>query len=132
MSHWPCSINLNDSKEKIKKKLKSDSLILQSREKQWTNASQVITVKMYRGTRIYPPEFEKFLVWNFWIVPFSEILAKNFDKMNFEKMAVKIRVKIELFLDAKILSSKTSKLGCVVMMIIDSILPHAEFGPNDH
>ena len=58
--------------------------------------------------------------------------AKIFDKMNFEKMAVKIRVKIKFFLDAKILLSKTSKLGCVVRMVIDSILPHAEFGPNDH
>ena len=24
------------------------------------------------------------------------------------------------------------KLGCVVRMVIDSILPHAESGPNDH
>ena len=25
-----------------------------------------------------------------------------------------------------------SKLGCVVRMVVDSILPHAESGPNDH
>ena len=25
-----------------------------------------------------------------------------------------------------------NKLGCVVRMVIDSILPHAESGPNDH
>ena len=24
------------------------------------------------------------------------------------------------------------KLGCVVKMVVDSILPHAESGPNDH
>ena len=24
------------------------------------------------------------------------------------------------------------KLGCVVRMVVDSILPHAESGPNDH
>ena len=24
------------------------------------------------------------------------------------------------------------KRGCVVRMVVDSILPHAEFGPNDH
>ena len=47
-------------------------------------------------------------------------------------MVVKIRVKFEFFLDAKILLSKTSKLECVVRMAVDSILPHAEFGPNDH
>ena len=27
---------------------------------------------------------------------------------------------------------KISKLGCVVRMVVDSILPHAECGPNDH
>ena len=27
---------------------------------------------------------------------------------------------------------KDSKLGCVVRMVVDSILPHAESGPNDH
>ena len=26
----------------------------------------------------------------------------------------------------------TGKLGCVVSMVVDSILPHAECGPNDH
>ena len=72
MSHWPCSINLNDSKEKIKKSKKVIHWFYNQEKKQWTNASQVITVKMYRGTRIYPQEFEKFLVWNFWIVPFSK------------------------------------------------------------
>ena len=45
-------------------------------------------------------------------------------------MGLKIWVKIEFFLDAKILLSKTSKLECVVRMAVDSILPHAEFGPN--
>ena len=30
------------------------------------------------------------------------------------------------------LLSKISKLGCVVRMVIDSILLHAECGPNDH
>ena len=25
-----------------------------------------------------------------------------------------------------------SKLGCVVRMVVDSILPHVESGPNDH
>ena len=25
-----------------------------------------------------------------------------------------------------------SKLGCVVRMVVDSILPHAKSGPNDH
>ena len=25
-----------------------------------------------------------------------------------------------------------TKLGCVVRMVVDSILPHAESGPNDH
>ena len=25
-----------------------------------------------------------------------------------------------------------NKLGCVVRMVVDSILPHAECGPNDH
>ena len=24
------------------------------------------------------------------------------------------------------------KVGCVVVMVVVSILPHAEFGPNDH
>ena len=24
------------------------------------------------------------------------------------------------------------KLGCVVTMVVDSVLPHAESGPNDH
>ena len=50
--------------------------------------------------------------------------------MNFKKMMLKIRVEFEFFLDAKILLSKTSKLECVVRMAVDSILPHAEFGPN--
>jgi len=27
---------------------------------------------------------------------------------------------------------KSSKVGCVVRMVVDSILPRAEFGPNDH
>ena len=27
---------------------------------------------------------------------------------------------------------QVGKLGCVVRMVVDSILPHAEFGPNDH
>ena len=27
---------------------------------------------------------------------------------------------------------QTSKLGCMVRKVIDSILPHAEFGRNDH
>ena len=26
----------------------------------------------------------------------------------------------------------SDKLGCVVRMVVDSILPHAEGGPNDH
>ena len=46
-------------------------------------------------------------------------------------MGLKIWVKIEFFLDAKILLSKTSKLECVVRMAVDSILPHAGFGRND-
>ena len=25
-----------------------------------------------------------------------------------------------------------NKLGCVVRMVVDSVLPHAESGPNDH
>ena len=25
-----------------------------------------------------------------------------------------------------------NKLGCVVRMVVDTILPHAESGPNDH
>ena len=29
-------------------------------------------------------------------------------------------------------SSLNSKLGCVVRMVVDSILPHAERGTNDH
>ena len=29
-------------------------------------------------------------------------------------------------------STLTSKLGCVVKMVVDSILPHVECGPNDH
>ena len=28
--------------------------------------------------------------------------------------------------------SNSIKLGCVVRMIVDSLLPHAEFGQNDH
>ena len=27
---------------------------------------------------------------------------------------------------------RSSKLGCVVRMVVDSILPHTECGPNDH
>ena len=29
-------------------------------------------------------------------------------------------------------SGRSGKLGCVVRMVADSILPHAECGPNDH
>ena len=28
--------------------------------------------------------------------------------------------------------SETSKLGCVILMVVVSILPHAEFGANEH
>ena len=27
---------------------------------------------------------------------------------------------------------RTCKLGCVIRMVVDSMLPHAESGPNDH
>ena len=29
-------------------------------------------------------------------------------------------------------SKRYCKLGCVVRMVVDSILPHAQCGPNDH
>ena len=32
----------------------------------------------------------------------------------------------------RLFSSPIYKLGCVVRMVVDSILPHAESGPNDH
>ena len=40
-----------------------------------------------------------------------------------------------LFVHQEVLSyhtKKTVKLGCVVRMVVDSILPLAESGPNDH
>ena len=58
--------------------------------------------------------------------------AKNVDEMNFEKMAVKIRVKIEFFLYAKILLSKTGKTGVRSKDGRWLFTAHAEFGPNDH
>ena len=30
------------------------------------------------------------------------------------------------------IGKKSSKLGCVVRMVVDSILPYAESGPKDH
>ena len=39
---------------------------------------------------------------------------------------------IEKVIFVPIVVQKSSKLGCVVRMVIDSILPHAESGPNDH
>ena len=30
------------------------------------------------------------------------------------------------------MSKTVDKLGCVVRMVVHSILPHAECGPNDH
>ena len=38
---------------------------------------------------------------------------------------------IPTFLIIILLVSTKTKLGCVVRMVIDSILPHAESGPND-
>ena len=31
-----------------------------------------------------------------------------------------------------LINDATDKLGCVVRMVVDSILPHVECGPNDH
>ena len=58
---------------------------------------------------------------------------KTDDKENFESAemwievdgTVKERVKIRLFYSI-------AKLGCVVRMVVGSLLPHAESGPNDH
>ena len=38
----------------------------------------------------------------------------------------------KLFKFLERLSLELYKLGCVVRMVVDSILPHAECGPNDH
>ena len=39
--------------------------------------------------------------------------------------------KMNMF-DFRAFQEKMHKLGCVVRMVVDSILPHAESGPNDH
>ena len=41
-------------------------------------------------------------------------------------------LKTQGFTDIQIFFSDLCKLGCVVRMVVDSILPHAECGPNDH
>ena len=44
--------------------------------------------------------------------------------------ALKTSCMFYFYIDKHILC--TNKLGYVVMMVVDSILPHAESGPNDH
>ena len=41
-------------------------------------------------------------------------------------------LKTQGFTDIQIFFSDLCKLGCVVRMVVDSILPHAQCGPNDH
>ena len=54
------------------------------------------------------------------------------DSMQFIKVAIKGENMEEYKHVADSNFKVSAKLGCVVRMVVDSILPHTECGPNDH
>ena len=68
-------------------------------------------------------------------IKFWRVKSYNFDKIsskliNMSKVCSFVHFSGHNWGNLEISSSH--KLGCVVRMVVDSILPHAECGPNDH
>ena len=81
--------------------------------------------------------FQKFAkIWDFTISHKNDfkcydVLRRNIDFYGAHKRTLKGHFKIRVFLSNKVKVGLT-KVGHVFSIVIVSILPHAEFGPNGH
>ena len=73
------------------------------------------------------------------IISGSAFIAIDYSQHSFETLDITqtgfcLKIKSQIFnLEEEIgLKAIFSKLGCVVRMVVDSILPHAKSGSNDH
>ena len=110
--------------------------------RQHNNWDENIVARRYHNSLVSVPfkraSIRLSLIWSFGNYIMSSYFHATFKNANLSKLS------FNRFLHSHVLSSLlrlsiTSfrkpdlvKLGCVERMVVDSILPHAECGPNDH